>query len=138
MTTALIQSLCSVVALGAVILIFRIDDARQGVRIAGGVRTRFDRVVTAAAQQLHRVHLSYGQGVIQLMYHYAVNALLVRTLHSLAALQHWMERQMRQNRQTARRITRTKTARNHLDDLQDHKEATTLSEAQKAKLRSLD
>ena len=139
MTTALMYLTSSIIALSVIAGIFRVEDA-QGGQLIMLRRTRgfFDRVVLWLIACYSWIAAYIRHSFARLFFHYLAHRLLKRLYAVTHRLELKTEELLRQNKRTARRISTERHERSHLDEIADHKERTSLSDAQIEQMRSLD
>jgi len=136
MQTALIFLALSVSTLVIIAGVFRVEDAREGKRVAlASVRGLFDTFLRKLRTRLAKADTYLGRGFARLMLHYAAHGVLQRLLAFIGRTEQRVEHLLRRNKQVAKEI-RTDKQKTHLDALKEHQEETALTEAQKKKMRS--
>lgn len=139
MTAALIYLTGSIIALSIIAGVFRIEDAQGGqLIILRRVRGFFDRVVLWIITCCSWIGTYIRHSFARLFFHYLAHRLLKRLYAVTRTLELKTEELLRQNKRTARRISTERHERSHLDEIADHKQKTSLSDAQIEKMRSLD
>ena len=139
MTTAFIYLASSIITLSVIAGVFRIEDAQGGqLLVLRRVRGFFDRVVLWLIMCCTWIAAYIRHSFARLFFHYLAHRLLKRLYAVTHRLELKTEELLRQNKRTARRISTERQERSHLDEIADHKERTSLSDAQIEKMRSLD
>lgn len=107
-------------------------------RFARGVRGWLDQIVTNVVHWWNGAINHLVRYVLQLGWYYSLHSILRAMLMGLVRGYHALEAVFERNRartKALRRELKQKKQRNHLDEIQDHKVSTALSEPEKRRRR---
>ena len=111
-------------------------EARRGERILlTRIRNWLDRVVLYLGSAFGRLFTYIGAGVFKVVFHYFVHKILSRCIAVLHGIASYLSHLQIRNKRRAMTV-RNGENRSHLDEIAAHKEETSLTEAERRKMRS--
>jgi len=134
LTPALSVAATSAAVLGALLVLFTVEERRGERVILRRIREFFDTVVVAVSTQIARFFGHIGTGAFQATIHFFIHRLLARLIRLLTAFESYLARLQRRNKRIARVIQHS-DHHTHLHEIAHHKEETSLSDEEKRQRR---
>lgn len=136
MLTNILVLLGSVLGFVFMLVLLQAERAREERIMLPRVRAGFDRVIHLGARGFATIRMVVGRFVLQLGFRYVVHVILRSVLLGMARLYDRLVAYFEYNRRRTKAIRKAKqawgaTRRNHLTELQEHRDRHTLTDSEK-------
>ncbi len=128
----------SIVIFSTLLLVTQLERRRGRRFFAANVRTWLDGIADSAGDSIVRGFDHFIKYIVQLNWYYSIHSVLKGILRFIVAVYTYFEDMFEQNRKRAKELRAEKrqlNELNHLRQMADHKENTTLSPAEQRRLK---